>query len=92
VTNATVNASNYLWDQFEALELGHFIQDLGYLVHPANVAVDRAIFFLQSDSEAKLGRAEQAQAFELPKQFTPGLAAFVISKRKRQAIRHPGFF
>jgi hypothetical protein len=44
---------------------------------------DRAIFFLQSDPEAErsvindqLGRAGQAQAFELPKQFTPGLAAF----------------
>jgi hypothetical protein len=49
---------------------------------------DRAIFFLQSDPEAErsvindqLGRAGQAQAFELPKQFTPGLAAFVISKK-----------
>ena len=58
-----------------------------------------ATSFLQSDPEAErsvindqLGRAGQAQAFELSKQFTPGLAAFVISKRQRQAIRHPGFF
>jgi hypothetical protein len=47
---------------------------------------DRAIFFLQSDPEpqrsitdGQLWRGRQAQALELPKQFTPGLGAFAIT-------------
>jgi len=79
--------------------LGILSRMLAVLCTQQTLLGDRAIFFLQSDPEAErsvindqLGRAGQAQAFELPKQFTPGLAAFVISKRQRQAIRHPGFF
>jgi len=66
--------------------LGHFIQDVGCLMHPATLLGDRAIFFLQSDPETErtvtdgqLRRGGQAQTFELPKQFTPGLSAFAIA-------------
>ena len=59
--------------------LGHFIQDVSCLMHPATLLGDSAIFFLHSDPEAErsvadgqLRRGGQAQAFELPKQFTPG--------------------
>jgi hypothetical protein len=55
-------------------------------MHPAALLGDWAIFFLQSDPEAKrtvtdrqLGRGGQALAFELVKQFTPGLSAFAIT-------------
>ena len=33
--------------------LGHFIQDVGRLMHPATLLGDRTIFFLQSDPEAE---------------------------------------
>jgi hypothetical protein len=55
-------------------------------VHQATLLGDWAILFLQSDPEAKrtvtdgqLRRAGQALAFELPKQFTPGLGAFAVT-------------
>jgi hypothetical protein len=55
-------------------------------MHPATLLVDWAIFFLQSDPEAKrtvtdgqLRRGGQAQVFELLKQFTPGLGAFPVA-------------
>jgi len=64
----------------------HFIQDIGGLMDPATLLWHRAIFFLQSDPEAQraipmasLGAADRPQTFELPKQFTPGLSAFVIN-------------
>src|SRR6516162_264000 len=65
---------------------GHFIQDVSCLMNPATLLGDRAIFFLQSDPEAErtvtdgqLRRSGQTQAFELLKQFTPGLSAFTIA-------------
>jgi hypothetical protein len=55
-------------------------------MHPATLLGYWAIFFLQSDPEAErtvtdgqLRRDGQAQAFELLKQFTPGLGAFAIT-------------
>jgi hypothetical protein len=33
--------------------LGHFIKDIGRLMHPAPLLGDWALFFLQSDPEAK---------------------------------------
>jgi hypothetical protein len=66
--------------------LRHFIQDVGPLMHPATLLVNWAIFFLQGDPEAKrtvadgrLWRAGQALAFELSKQFAPGLGAFAVT-------------
>src|SRR5262249_137106 len=66
--------------------LGHFIQDVGCLMHPATLLGDGAIFFLQGDPEAErtvtdgqLRRGGMALAFELSKQFTPRLAAFAIT-------------
>jgi len=59
---------------------------LAVLWTKATLLGDRAIFFLQSDPEAErtvtdgqLRRGGQAQAFELLKQFTPGLSAFAIT-------------
>src|SRR6516162_9349827 len=66
--------------------LGHFIQDVSGLMHPATLLGDWAIFYLQSEPEAErtvtdgqLRRGGQALAFELPKQFAPGLGAFAIT-------------
>jgi hypothetical protein len=54
--------------------LGHFIQDVGCLMHPTTLLGNWAIFFLQRDPEAKrtvadgqLGCAGEALAFELSK-------------------------
>jgi hypothetical protein len=79
----------HLMDQllrFALHALGHFIQDVNRLMHPATLLSDGAIFFLQSDPEAKrtvtdgqLRRSGQSLAFELPKQFPPGLTAFAIT-------------
>ena len=33
--------------------LGHFIKDIGRLMHPATLLCDCSVFFLQSDPEAK---------------------------------------
>jgi hypothetical protein len=76
-------------DQLLGLALnapGHFIQDVIRLMYPAALLGDLAIFFLQGDPEAKrtvtdgqLRCARQTQAFELPKQFPPGLGAFPIT-------------
>ena len=64
----------------------HFIQYIGRLMHPAPLLRYWAIFFLQGDPEAKRTVANgqlrcggEPQAFELPKQFTPGLGAFPVT-------------
>jgi len=64
----------------------HFIQDVGRLMHPAPLLRYWAIFFLQGDPEAKRTVADgqlrcggKPQAFELPKQFTPGLGTFAVT-------------
>src|SRR6516162_6596585 len=79
----------YFMDQLLGLTLntfGHFIKDIGRLMHPAPLLRYWAIFFLQGDPESKrtvadgqLRRAGKSQAFELPKQFTPGLSAFPVT-------------
>jgi hypothetical protein len=76
-------------DQLLSLALNtfwHFIEDIGRLMHPAPLLGYWAIFFLQGDPESKrtgangqLRCAGKAQAFELPKQFTPGLGAFPVT-------------
>jgi len=33
--------------------LGHFIEDIGRLMHPATLLCDWAVFFLQGDPKAK---------------------------------------
>src|SRR5438105_8467122 len=64
----------------------HFIQYVGRLMHPAPLLRYWAIFFLQGDPEAKRTVADgqlrcggKPQAFELLKQFTPGLGAFPVT-------------
>jgi hypothetical protein len=64
----------------------HLIQDIDRLMDPAPLLGDWAIFFLQGDPEAKrtvtdgqLRCGGKPQAFELPKQFTPGLGAFPVT-------------
>src|SRR6266478_7303093 len=64
----------------------HLIQNIDRLMNPAPLLGDWAIFFLQCDPESKrtvtdgqLRRAGKPQAFELPKQFTPGLGAFPVT-------------
>src|SRR6478672_7738936 len=64
----------------------HFIQYVGRLMHPAPLLRYWAIFFLQGNPESKrtvadgqLRRGGKPQAFELPKQFTPGLGAFPVT-------------
>src|SRR5438105_3261798 len=66
--------------------LRHFIQDIDGLMDPATLLGDWAVFFLQSDPEAKRTVADgqlrcggKPQAFELLKQFTPGLGAFPVT-------------
>src|ERR1700758_2361739 len=78
----------HFMDQLLSLALntfGHFIEDIGRLMHPAPLLSYWAIFFLQSAPESKrtvadgqLRCAGKAQAFELPKHFTPGLGAFPV--------------
>ena len=72
--------------RFALNTLRHFIQDIGGLMDPASLLRDWAVFFLQSDPEAKrtvtdgqLRCGRKPQAFELPKQFTPGLSAFAVT-------------
>src|ERR1700724_1226616 len=66
--------------------LRHFIQDIGGLMDPASLLRDWAVFFLQSDPEAKrtvtdgqLRCGRKPLAFKLPKRFTPGLSAFAVT-------------
>src|SRR6266436_2563704 len=66
--------------------LGHFIEDIGRLMHPATLLCEWAVFFLQGDlkdkrtvADGQLRRGGKPQGFELPKQFTPGLSAFAIT-------------
>jgi hypothetical protein len=76
-------------DQLLGLALntfGHFIEDIGGLMHPATLLRYRAIFFLQGDPNAKrtvadgqLRRGGKPKASELPKKFTLGLGAFPIT-------------
>ena len=79
----------HFMDQLLGLALntfGHFIQYVGRLMHPAPLLRYWAIFFLQGDPEAKRTVADgqlrcggKPQAFELPKQFTPGWALSQIA-------------
>ena len=79
----------HFMDQLLGLALntfGHFIQYVGRLMHPATLLRYWAIFFLQGDPESKrtvpdgqLRCGGKPQAFELPKQFTPGLGAFPVT-------------
>ena len=76
----------HFMDQLLSLALntfGHFIEDIGCLMHPATLLWDLSIFFLQGDPESERPVADsqlrcggKPQAFELAKQFTPGLGAF----------------
>src|SRR5438034_11329311 len=79
----------HFMDQLLSLALntfGHFIEDIGCLMHPATLLWDLPIFFLQGDPESErtvadsqLRRGGKPQPFELAKQFTPGLGAFPVT-------------
>src|SRR6516164_2907504 len=66
--------------------LGHFIQDVSGLMHPATLLGDWAIFFLQSEPEAERTVTDgppwargHGPAFEPPQPVAPGMGCFAIT-------------